>query len=463
MEENKKKERSIFWKGAAAGLLTGIVMAAFLCLGIKETRLTETLQAVPEKTVVTADADAETGDADSGPGVAAQEEEKQTLNRAAIAEKIDALQYAIDRYFLFDEDYEQVENGIYKGMMAGLNDPYTEYYTPEEYRELTEETEGVYCGIGVLVNQNINTGIVTALRVFKGSPAEEAGMLKGDILYKVGDTLADEKNLDVLVKQDIRGQEGTYVDIVVVRDGEEITLHVERRIVESQTVEYRMLPEDMGYILVTQFELSTAQQFKDAVDDLTAQGMKGLVIDLRDNPGGVVDACVEMAAYILPDETEYGGTILSTKDKNGKGIRYYTENGQICFEENDGGGGDSRYPKEDSHQVDVPIAILLNGQSASASEVFSGALRDYGKATLVGTTSYGKGIIQSLFPMQDGSALKITVAHYYTPSGYDLHKKGLTPDVEIEQELDEELKGQYDIPYEKDNQLQKAVEVISKN
>ena len=180
------------------------------------------------------------------------------------------------------------------------------------------------------------------------------------------------------------------------------------------------------------------------------------MIDLRDNPGGVVDACVKMAAYLLPED-QYEGTILSTADKNGKGDRYYCQGGKLLFE---GSGSNPEYPMDDGHELDMPIAVLINGMSASASEVFAGALRDYGMATLVGTTSFGKGIVQALLPLDDGSAVKVTIAHYYTPSGHDIHKKGLEPDVEIELELDEDLIGQYDVPLDRDNQVQKAIEVL---
>lgn len=386
---------------------------------------------------------------------------KAQLDLMAIDAKLSTIQSVIDKYFLFDEDMEQVEAGIYKGMMYGLDDPYSVYYTPEEYQTLTEETNGVYCGIGVLVSQNIQTKIVTAIRVFPGSPAEEAGMKKGDILYKVKDIEATSEDLDVLVKQYMRGEEGTYVDISVVRDGEEIPLHVERRMVENATVEHQMLEDKTGYILVTQFDVVTADQFKAAVDDLERQGMERLVIDMRDNPGGVVDAAVDMCAYVLPED-KFDGVILSTASKYGVEDKYYSKGNQTHYESADGKPLGNRYPKEDTHEIKVPMAVLINGQSASAAEVFSGALQDYGVAKLVGTTSYGKGIVQNLLPLTDGSAIKITVAHYYTPSGFDLHKKGLTPDVEVEYEVQEDLIGQYDVPLDRDNQVQAAVELLKK-
>lgn len=387
--------------------------------------------------------------------------EKKQLDTRRINQKLRTLEEMINQEFLFEEDIDpdMMEAGIYKGMLAGLNDPYTVYYTPEEYEALTEETEGVYCGIGALVSQNIESGLITALRIFKNSPAEEAGMKKGDLIYKVGDIEASTMELDVLVQQEIRGEEGTAVDITVLRNGEEVKLHIIRRVVEVTTVESQMIDEETGYILITQFDVVTGDQFKTAVDELEAEGMKQLIIDVRDNPGGVLDSVVEMAAYVLPED-QFDGTIVSTSDKYGRGVRYFSQDGKIQYESNDGGGRDPRYPKEDGHELDMPIVVLINGNSASASEVFAGALRDYGSAKLVGTTSFGKGIVQSLVKLEDGSAVKMTVSHYYTPSGFDLHKKGLDPDEEVALEVPEELKGAYELPLDQDNQVQKALEIL---
>lgn len=236
-------------------------------------------------------------------------------------------------------------------------------------------------------------------------------------------------------------------------------LHIQRRIVEVTTVESQMLEDQTGYIQVTQFELVTGDQFKEAVDSLNKQGMERLIIDLRDNPGGILDAVVEMAAYILPED-QLEGTIVATSNKNGKGDRYYSQDGKIRFE-SDLGLPDPRYPKKDEHELNIPIVVLINGNSASASEVLAGALRDYGRAKLVGTTSFGKGIVQSLVQLEDGSAVKMTVSHYYTPGGVDLHMKGLEPDVEVMLEVPEDLKGAFEIPIERDNQVQKALEVLN--
>lgn len=442
--ENEKKNKNRFWKGVLVGALV-TAFAGLVIVGIAAGI------SIIGHTVMDGQSMAGIIESSGNP-------EEEALNLQRIGNKLDLLEQVVDDYFLFEEDVdtEQMEAGIYKGMLAGLEDPYTTYYTAEEYRAMTEETEGVYCGIGVQVSQNLETGIITILRVFPGTPAEEAGLKKGDILYKVGALDVYDQELDTLVSQYIRGEEGTFVDLTVLRDGEEISATVERRMVESVTVEAQLLPDKTGYVMVTQFDLVTADQFISAVDSLEKQGMERLVIDLRDNPGGVVDACVKMAAYLLPED-QYEGTILSTADKNGKGDRYYCQGGKLLFE---GSGSNPEYPMDDGHELDMPIAVLINGMSASASEVFAGALRDYGMATLVGTTSFGKGIVQALLPLDDGSAVKVTIAHYYTPAGHDIHKKGLEPDVEIELELDEDLIGQYDVPLDRDNQVQKAIEVL---
>ena len=442
--ENEIKTKSKFWKGVLVGSLV-TAFAGLIIVGIAAgiNLIGQTVMDNQAQMQITAEA-----------------EDREGLDLDIINQKINTLQSLVESNFLFQEDIdkEKLEAGVYKGMLSGLEDPYTVYYTPEEYESLTEETEGVYCGIGVLVSQNISSGVITALRVFQGSPAEEAGMKKGDIIYKVGEIETSEMELDVLVQQEIRGEEGTYVDITVLRDGEELELHIQRRIVEVTTVESRMLENQIGYIMVTQFELVTGEQFKQAVDSLQKQGMKSLIIDLRDNPGGVLDAVVEMAAYILPEEP-LDGMIVSTMDKDGKGDRYYSDGGKICFA-SDSGLSDPRYPKKDGHELDIPMVVLINGNSASASEVFAGALQDYGCAKLVGTTSFGKGIVQSLVQLDDGSAVKMTVSHYYTPGGADLHKKGLEPDIEVELEIPEEFKGAFEVPLEQDNQVQKAIEVL---
>ena len=382
------------------------------------------------------------------PGITDGSSHKEGVDFDRVTAKMSMIQQIIDLHFLYDEDAGNVEDFIYRGMLAGLDDPYSTYYTEEDFRSINDSTKGTYSGIGAMLSQNRTTGLCTIVKVFEGSPALEAGMQPGDIIYKVGDTLVASESLDVLVNNYIKGEEGTDVAITVYRadKDEYVDMSVTRRKIEVPTVEYSMLDDKIGRITVSEFDVITVEQFAQAVDQLQKDGMKGLIIDLRSNPGGVLDSAVKMVDYILPDDLDRykkgkGKTlIVYTADKNEKG---------------------DVYTASDGHELKIPIAILVNGDSASASEVFTGALKDYDWATVVGTTSYGKGIVQNLIPLGDGSAIKITTAHYYTPSGFDLHGKGIEPDVEVE--LNEELKTQAVVKPEEDNQLQKAVQVLKEN
>lgn len=363
-----------------------------------------------------------------------------------VTSKMEMIQQIIDQVFLYDEDAQNVEDFIYRGMMAGLDDPYSVYYSEEDYKLMQESTSGTYSGIGAMISQNRTTGLCTVVKVFDGSPALEAGMRPGDVVYKVEDTLVAGESLDVIVSNYVKGEEGTPVQITVYRADEDayVDLTLTRKKIEVPTVESRMLDETTGYVAVSEFDLITVDQFKTAIDDLTAEGMKQLVIDLRNNPGGILDSAVAMVDYLIPDD------MMDFKKGEGKSLIVYTA---------DRNGEGETYTASDGHAVDLPIAILVNGDSASASEVFTGAMKDYGRAVVVGTTSYGKGIVQNLIPLGDGSAIKLTTAHYYTPSGFDLHEKGIVPDVEVP--LDEALRTQAVIRPEDDNQLKKAVEVLN--
>ncbi|WP_334291583.1 S41 family peptidase [Lacrimispora aerotolerans] len=382
----------------------------------------------------------------------AQAENQQgNLDLNQITSKIQTIQAVIDKYYLFDEDTSDVEDWIYKGMLSGLGDPYTVYYTADEYNKLKEDTSGEYCGIGVMVSQSAETGIITITKVFEGTPGAQAGILPGDLLYKVGDQEVTGMDLELVVKDHIKGEEGTPVTITVLRKdtGKYIDMTMERRQITVPTVEHEMLADKVGYISVSQFDSVTADQFKGAIDDLEKQGMKKLVVDLRNNPGGIVDSVVSMLDYILPDNLDIKGDPNLVRKKKDKTLLVYMA---------DKNGKGEQYYAKDGHQIDVPMAVLVNGQSASASEVFSGALKDYGRAKLVGTKTFGKGIVQTLFPLDKGTAIKMTVAHYYTPNGFDLHKKGLEPDVPVE--LKEELKTKIKIEHEEDNQLMEAIKAL---
>lgn len=432
--ENKNK----FWKGALVGaLLTAFAGLIIVGMSLGIFLIGRTAIDGPQQAAESNQAENQDGSLD--------------LNR--ITKKITTLQQIIDKYYLFDEDATKVEDWIYKGMMYGLNDPYTTYYTAEEYQKLSEDTEGEYHGIGVMISQNRSTGIITVIKVFKDTPAAEAGMRPGDVLYKVGDMEVTGMDMDILVKDYIKGIDGSEVALTVFRqdEGEYVDLKMERRNVTVQTVEYQMLEDRVGYVAVSQFDVVTADQFKAAVDDLEKQGMKKLLVDLRNNPGGVLDAVVDMLDYILPDDL----IIEGDKDL----VRTNTEATLLVYMADKNGKGGQEYAS-DGHSLDIPLAVLVNGESASASEVFTGAMKDYGRATVVGTKTFGKGIVQNLIPLDNGTAIKMTTAHYYTPSGFDLHGKGIEPDVEVE--LKEELKNQITVDVKEDNQIQAALKALDK-
>lgn len=352
------------------------------------------------------------------------------LDYRKIEEKTSLLQSIIDKYFLFDEDMTKVEDGIYAGMMNGLDDPYTVYYTKEEYKALNEDTEGKYSGIGATVSQNPKSKIITIVNVFDNSPAKEGGLLAGDIIYKIDGEEVTGTDLDVLVKTKIRGVEGSSFTMTVIRgdDRKQIDLNLTRRSIEIQTVTSKMLNDGIGYVAVSQFDALTSAQFKSNIESLKSQGMKKLIVDLRGNPGGLLDQVVDMLDYILPE-----GLVLYTEDKNGNKEEYYAKN-----------------PDE----LKIPMAVLVNENSASASEVFTATFKDFKWGKVVGKTTFGKGIVQNVLPLGDGTAVKITTQHYYPPSGYDLHKVGIKPDVDVD------LNDGAVIGSDSDNQLGKAVEIL---
>ncbi len=438
MENGEGKNR--FWKGVLVGALV-MAFAGLILVGLSAGIFLIGRTVMGDQTQMAG------GDSEDG-----------GLDMDRISAKMRYIQDIIDRYFLFEEDPEAVEDGIYTGLMYGLGDPYSVYYNEENYASLLEDTSGEYCGIGAMVQQDLTTGIMTVVKVFEGSPALEAGMLPGDVIYEVDGENVTGRELDLVVNENIRGEEGTQVTVTVLRGetAEEVELTMERRQVEVTTVESQMLDEKTGYIYVMQFEMVTGGQFKEAVDRLEDQGMEQLIVDLRGNPGGVLDAAVEMLAYILPED-RMDGMLIYTADKDGKGDRYFCRDGKIVME-SDSGYVTAGYPMEDGHQLDLPLAVLVNGSSASAAEVFTGAVMDYDAGIVVGTQTFGKGIVQSLVPLGDGTAVKLTTAHYYTPSGFDLHGEGLTPDVIVD--LDEELKTQAVVDLDEDNQVQAAIEAL---
>lgn len=352
-----------------------------------------------------------------------------------ILKKIDKLEGLIDKYYMEKVDKNTMAEGIYKGLLQSLDDPYSVYYTKEEYTALMESSSGVYYGIGATVSSDVKTGVLSIVKPFVGGPAYEAGLLPGDILYKVNEEEVTGKDITEVVGK-IKGEEGTTVNVTIVREGEAdpIEFTITRRKVEVPTIEYEMLANKIGYIAISEFDEVTAEQFRQALADLEKQGQKGLVIDIRNNPGGLLDTVVDMLDRMLPN-----GLIVYTEDKY---------------------GNRDEYKSDSKEEFNKPLAILINGNSASASEIFAGAIQDYEKGTIVGTTSFGKGIVQSILPLTDGTAIKVTVSKYYTPKGRNIHKIGISPDVTVE--LDDALRQKVVIEKKEDNQLQKAISILNK-
>ena len=351
-----------------------------------------------------------------------------SISEQDVEEKLDQINGLIKNYYLYADEIDEdtLIDGIYSGYASALGDPYTEYYDKDETQALLETTSGEFSGIGATMSMSVDSGEITIVNVYKDSPADEAGLQEGDFLCQVDDKETAGEDLDTVVSW-IKGEQGTDVTLYVLRDGEEIETTATRDIIEIQTVEYEMKDGQIGYIAVSEFDDVTYDQFKTALDDLEAQGMQGLVIDLRGNPGGNLSTVTDMLKLLLPE-----GTIVSTKDK-------YGNTDEITC--------------DGSNEFTKPLAVLVNQYSASASEIFSGAVQDYGVGQIVGMTTYGKGVVQQLMDLGDGTYLKVTVAEYYTPNGRSINGVGVEPDVEVEYEYDPENP-------EADNQLEKALEVV---
>ena len=326
-----------------------------------------------------------------------------------------------ENFYLSEVTNEQLEDGMYRGLMEALDDPYSEYYTAEELNELTEQTQGIYYGIGAYVSMDSDTNLPKISGVIEGAPAADVDLRANDIIYEVDGVSTAGKTLTESVSM-IRGEAGTTVDLTIVRQGAGDYLHVtvERAKVESPTVKYEMLDDNMAYIQIVEFDDVTIDQFTDALATVKGSDMKGLSLD----------AVVQIARKLLPE-----GMIVYTEDKAGKRTEY------TC---------DGKTPLE------VPLVVLVDMNSASASEILAGAIQDYGIGTLVGTTTFGKGIVQQIMPFTDGSAIKITISAYYTPNGRNIHGTGIEPDVECE--FDGDAYYNSDTPV--DNQLEKAKEVL---
>ena len=413
------------------GIFVGIVVMVFLIAGLFELALESRtvrmllFDTVKEMSTISSE---ETESEKSGKVSGA------AIDWNKVTDKEEEIYNTIDEYYLNGIDNDKMKDGIYKGMVDSLGDPYTVYYNSEEYKQFTSSSSGTYSGIGVAVSQNVTTGAITIVKTFKKGSGEKEGMKPGDVIYKVEGKRIEGLELSKVVSM-IKGEEGTFVKVTVLRDGKEIEFNLERKKLEVDTVNYRMEDRSgkkIGYISVSEFDEVTASQFKSAISELSKEGMEGLVIDLRDNPGGLLDVTCEMLDRMIKK-----GLLVYTVDKYGKRVDE---------------------DATDSDSFDKPVAILVNGNSASASEVFSGAMKDYKAATLVGTKTFGKGIVQSIVPFGDGTAMKVTVSKYYTPNGVNIHGTGIEPDVVVELSKDATKNGKYDRKY--DNQLNKALDVV---
>lgn len=352
-------------------------------------------------------------------------------------DKLGLVYSVIKSYYYEEVKDEDLQTGTIKGMVEGLDDPYSVYYTKEEYESFLIEATGSYAGVGAVLTKNADTGVVSIAKVYEDSPAEEAGLKKDDIIVSADGYDATAEELSEFV-QHIRGKEGTDVELVISRDGEEFTVTCTRRAIQVPSVYYEMLQDgnsdaNIGYIQISEFSEGTSEEFKAAIEDLKAQGMQGVIYDVRSNPGGMLSTVTDMLDYILPE-----GTTVYMLDNQGVKTEY-TSDGETY--------------------LDMPTVVLVNGDSASASEIFSGAVRDFDYGTLIGTTTYGKGVVQNTFPFKDGSALKLTIASYYTPSGECIQGKGITPDVELEYEYSGDENSEYD--YYQDNQILKGIETLT--
>lgn len=359
--------------------------------------------------------------------------EEEILDAQAIS-KINELSAYIDAYYYDEMETEDLQNGLYAGLLAGIGDKYSTYYTAEEYQESQVSMTGKYYGIGAGLTQDVDTMVVSITKIYEGTPSEAAGLLADDIILSVEDVDATSMEVSDLVLL-IRGEEGTTVHLEVYRPstGEYLSFDVERANVVLPSVASEMLTDEIGYIRIESFEEDTATQFEVAMAELQTQGMQSLVIDLRYNGGGLVDSVVQILDDILPE-----GLLVYIEDKNGKRQEYHSSGETYC---------------------DYPLVVLINEDSASASEIFAGAIQDYDYGTLIGTTTFGKGIVQTIFRLSDGDAVKLTTAKYFTPDGSYIHGVGIEPDIELEYEYLNPEGESYEMQY--DNQIQKAIEVLS--
>lgn len=348
-------------------------------------------------------------------------------------QKANELVAILDTNYYEEVDKEKMFDGMYYGLVASIGDPYTTYMDTERFQSFISDTEGSYAGIGVYVSMDPEDGLLTIMQVFPGSPAEDVELQPGDKIVGVnGEDVMGLDDSEIIKK--IKGPENTTVNLTIVRqsEGKSFDKELERRKIEVPTVEHEMLDGGIGYIKVLGFDAVTDQQFLDALIDLEKQGLKGLVVDLRNNGGGILDVALNITDLFVPE-----------------GIITYTIDGQ---------GDKEVHSTRDDVYFNKPLTVLVNGNSASASEIFTGAIKDYEVGTVIGTTTFGKGLVQKPYVLNDGSAVKVTISRYYTPDGHYINKTGIEPDMEVE--LPENYRFKAKIPEEFDTQLNAAKDVL---
>lgn len=407
MEERRKGAN-----GYALGVITGILVTALVICGIWAGKIIFNRGMTREVAVT---------------GLA---KEDSVINSDTLS-KMAAIEKTVDENFYFEGvTREDMQTGVYRGMLEALDDKYAVYYTEEELSSQRQSNEGVYYGIGAYVMMNAETETPYVSGVIAGTPAEEAGLQINDIIYAVDGTPTFQLSLEETTAL-IKGEEGTHMTLTLIRNGVAFDQDVVRRKVNNPTVSSEMLDEEIGYIAISEFKDITVDQFTEAYAVLKGSGARALILDLRGNPGGLLDAAVSIGQQILPK-----GLVVYTEDKNGERVEY------TC---------------DGTREIEIPMAVLVNGGSASASEVLTGAIKDHGVGTVMGTTTYGKGIVQKIIQLSDGSGIKLTTSAYFTPLGNNIHGTGIAPDVEVEFDA-EAYYGEDGI----DNQLEEAKKFLGK-
>ena len=355
-------------------------------------------------------------------------------NNDKLTKSLKEIKSILKKYYLNDIDEDKAVDGALEGYVASLGDQYTEYIPKDEMEEYTQNLMGNYVGIGIYMAKNTQDNTIVVISPIKYSPAEEAGILPGDIIKKIDGTEYNGDSMDAAANN-IKGVEGSTVKLEIQRGQEIKTFEITRKKITTNPVVAEKLDNNIGYLEVSSFDEDTAENFKAKYEELKSQGITSLIIDLRNNGGGLVEEALKIADYIVPKDKE----LLVTVDKDGK---------------------EKVEKSKEDVLIDMPIVLLVNKNSASSSEILAGALKDLNEATIVGTTTYGKGVIQQLVTLRDGSGLKFTVEEYYTPNRTKINGVGIEPNEKVD--LPESVENPLSVERKDDTQLQKAIEILNK-